>query len=160
MRYDTDEACGKWNEILAEDFRKDTDFIRAGDDLFTAVVRRHTNGDCITSDGLHLETANIQLGHFLNLHFRLDFLDGPDGYRMAPGRFSVATDTTRDDCRLATICCGLREPDGAFWYHSDTRITNASLPDDYAWAVAHTRVYGPPTIASWIARRSDKRGEQ
>ncbi|WP_145073541.1 hypothetical protein [Aureliella helgolandensis] len=158
-RYDSASACGKWNTTLIDDFRSDSDFIRAADELFSDVVSRHTNGECITSDGLLLETANIVLGGSIDLCFRLDFLDAPDGCGMAPAKFSVATDTTRDDCMLATLCCGLREPDGNFWYPSTRRMPSVTMPDDYDWAYSHTRVYGLPTISSWIDRRTPKRGE-
>ncbi|MCC9644329.1 hypothetical protein LOC71_18785, partial [Rhodopirellula sp. JC740] len=158
-RYDTAEACGKWNEELANDFRRDSDFIQAADDLFTAIVRRHTHGDSITSDGLYLNAVDIQLGVSLILQFRLNFLDASKGYSVAPARFSVAANTSREEYR-ATICCGLREPVGNFWYSPDNRITNASVADDHDWAVSQTRIYGPPTIASWIDRRCVKGGEQ
>ncbi len=58
----------------------------------------------------------INLGTSINLHFRLNFLEGPNGYGIAPGMLSVASDAKCDDCTLATLCGGLREPDRNFWY--------------------------------------------
>lgn len=159
-RYDSAGACGKWNETLIEDLRSDTDFIRTVDELFSEVVGQCTNGECVTSDGLSLETVKIVLGTTIDLCFRLDFLDAPHGYGMAPAKFSVANDATRHNCILATLCCGLHEPDGNFWYPKTRRIPNFVMPDDYDWAYSHTRTYGPPTITSWIGRRTRKRGEQ
>ncbi|TWT93036.1 hypothetical protein [Neorhodopirellula pilleata] len=102
---------------------------------------------------------DIDLDTSLDLYFRLYFLDAPNGYGIAPAKFSVASDTTRNNCTLATLCCGLREPDGNFWYPTTRRVPNVVMPDDYEWAYSHTRVYGPPTISSWIGRRTRKRGE-
>ncbi len=158
--YDSARACGQWNATLIEDFRSDSEFIHTADELFGEVVDQHTNGGCIASDGLSLEAVMIDLGTSLDLYFRLHFLDAPNGYGIAPARFSVATDTTRVDCTLAALCCGLREPDGDFWYPTTTRMPNVVMPKDYDWACRHTRVYGPLTISSWIDRQRRKRGEQ
>jgi hypothetical protein len=159
-RYDSAEACGKWNATLYEDFRSDTRFIYTLDEIFSDVVGRYTNGDCIVSDGLAFETVKIILGRAIDLCVRLDFLDGPHGYGMAPAKFSVANDNTRDNCIVATLCCGLREPDGDFWYPKGSRNHNVVMPDDYGWAYTYTRTYGPPTISCWIERRTQERGEQ
>ena len=158
-RYDSAGACGKWNVTLIDDFRSDSDFLRTIDELFSEVVGQYTNGECITSDGLTLETVKFVLGTAIDLCFRLHFLDAPHGYGMAPAKFSVAADTTRDDCMLAKLYCGLRDPDGEFWYPSTKRLPTVALPDDYDWAYSQTRTYGPRTISSWIDRRTQKRGE-
>ena len=122
-------------------------------------VGQHTNGECITSDGLSLETVKIVLGTAIDLYFRLHFLDAPHGYGMAPAKFSVAADTTRDDCMLAKLYCGLRDLDGEFWYPSTKRRPIVAMPDDYDWACSQTRTYGQPTISSWLDRGTQKRGE-
>jgi hypothetical protein len=149
-RYDSVDACGKCNVILFNDFRSDSDFLRSVDELFSEVVHQFTNGECITSDGLSLETVNIVLGTTIDLRFLLHFLDSPHGYGMAPAKFSVAADTNRHDCMLAKLYCGLREPDGEFWYRSTKRRPTVAMPDDYDWAYSQTRNYGPQTISSWI----------
>lgn len=128
-RYDSAGACGKWNLTLIEDLRSDTDFIRTVDELFSEVVGQYTSGECVTSDGLSLENVKIVLGTTIDLCFRLDFLDTPHGYGMAPARFSVTTAATRHNCTLATLCCGLHEPDGNFWYPKTRRIPNVVMPD-------------------------------
>ena len=155
--YASEAACGKWNGTLIEDFRSDFKFIRTADDLFGEVVEQQTNGACTASDGLSLETVMIDFGAAIDLYFRLHFLDAPNGYGIAPAKFSVAIDTNRDDSSLATLSCGLREPDGNFWYPSSKRATNAVMPDNYNWAYSHTRTYGPSTLSSWIDRRNRKR---
>ena len=161
LRYcDSVAACGQWNATLIDDFRCDSEFIRTADELFDEVVGQNTNGECITSDGLSLETARIDLGNSIELYFRLHYLEAPNGYGIAPAKFSVATDTTRHDCSIGTLCCGLREPDGNFWYPPTSQMPNVVIPDDYDWAYSQTRVYGEPTISSWIDRRHRKREEQ
>ncbi|MCA9192989.1 MAG: hypothetical protein KDB03_14535 [Planctomycetales bacterium] len=158
--YDSASACGQRYAILIEDFRSDSKFIRTVDELFREVVAQYTSGECIVSDGVSLETVVIDLGTSLDLYFRLYFLDAPNGYGIAPAKFSVASDTTRENCMLATLCCGMREPDGNFWYPTTRRMPNVVMPDDNDWAYSHTFVYGPPTISSWIGRQTRKRGEE
>jgi hypothetical protein len=153
-------ACGNWNATLIKDLRSDSEFIEVADELFCEVVNQHTNGECITSDGLSLVTAKIDLGKSIELYFRLNFLDAPNGYGIAPAKFSISIDTNRGDSMLATLCCGLRDPDGDFWYPITIQMPNVVMPDKYGWAYSHTRFYGPPTIASWIARRDRRCGEQ
>ncbi len=159
-RYDSAGACGQWNAALIEDFRSDSGFVRSADELFREVVSRHTNGECSVSDGLSLETTMIDLGTSIELYFRLHFLDAPNGCGMAPAKFSVATDATHYDRMLATLRCGLREPEGDFWYPDSGRFGNVVMPEDYEWAYTHTRTYGLPTISSWTGRRTRKRGKQ
>ena len=156
--YDSEVACGEWNGTLIEDFRSDFKFIRTADELFGEAVGQHKNGECIASDRLSLETVKIDFGATIDLYFRLHFLDAPNGYGISPGKFSVAVDTTRDDCSLATLSCGLCGPDGDFWYPSSKRMSNVVMPDNYDWAYSHTRTYGPPTISSWIDRRTRNAG--
>lgn len=158
-RYDSTDACGAWNATLIEDFRCDTDLITNAHELFSQIVAQHTQGKCVASDGLDLETAMIDLGKSIVICFRLHFLDAPNGYGIAPAKFSVIADITGNNCKTAILCCGLREPDGDFWYPSTRRIPNVVLPNDYVWAYFQSREYGPPTIASWIDRRSRKGGE-
>jgi hypothetical protein len=158
-RYHSADACGKCTATLFDDFRSDSDFLRTLDELFSEVVGQYTNGECITSDGLSLEHVEIFLGTAINLSFQLHFLDAPHGYGMAPAKFSVATDTTRDDCMHAKLYCGLRDPDGEFWYPSTKRLQTVAMSDDYNWAYSQTRTYGPPTISSWIDRRILERGD-
>ncbi|TWU51545.1 hypothetical protein [Rubripirellula reticaptiva] len=158
--YDSASACGQWNATLIEDFRFDSKFIRTVDELFGEVVAQHTNGECIASDGLSLETVVIDLGTSLDLYFWLHFLDAPSGYGIAPAKISISSDPTRADGSLAAVCCGLREPEGNFWYPTTKRTPRVVMPNDYDWAYSHVRAYGPPTISSWIDRRDRKRGEQ
>ena len=156
-RYDAAGNCGKWNARVVEDFRSDLEFIRKADELYANVVSQQTNGETVTSDGLALETVTIDFATSIDLHFRLSFLDGPNGYGMAPARLSVAT---RDHCTRGTLCCGLSGRDGNFWYPTTKRISNVVMPDDYDWAYSRTRVIGPQTISSWIDRRTQNPGEQ
>lgn len=153
-QYDSTSACGQWNATLIEDFRSAPEFMGTAEQLFGKVVNQRTNGECVASDGLSLDAVTIDLGNLIDLYFRLYFLDTPNGYGEAPAKLSVATDPKRSDCMLATLCCGLSEPDGDFWYPSTKRRSSVVLPDDYAWAYRNTRLYGPPTISSWMERRS------
>lgn len=159
LYFDTSDACGQSNATLIDDFRSDLKFIRAADDLFCEAVARHTGGECIASDGLSLETVMTLIGTSMSPCFRLNFLDSPFGYGQAPARFLVAIDPADRDRKLATICCGLRQPDGDFWYPSTKRVGNVVMPDDYEWAYSQTRCYGQPTVSSWLARRPRNRGE-
>ena len=159
LRFDTDDACGQWNSTLMEDFRSDSEFIRAADELFRIAVAEHTRRECITSDGLSLEAATIELGTSISLHFRLQFLDAPDGCWDAPAQFSVASGLDSSGVVNATLSCGLCEPDGDFWYPRNRRMTSVILGDDYNWAFRRTRSYGPPTISSWMQRRYRSCGE-
>ena len=158
-RYDSVGACGQGNATLIDDFRSDSEFVRTVDELFRRVVAQHTHSEFITSDGLSLEAVSIDLGLSLDLYFRLHFLDAPNGYGIAPAKYSVASDTTGDDSMLAELCCGLCESEGQFWYPTTKRMPNVVMPADYDWSYRTTRVYGPPKIASWIDRRDRKRGE-
>ena len=157
--FDSLDECGQWNSTLVEDFRSDTEFIRAVDELFRDAVGKHTNGACITSDGISLESVLIDFGTSLDLYFRLHFLDTPNGYGIAPARCSVEYDTTREDWMLAEICCGLCESEGQFWYPTTKRMPSVVMPGDYNWACRKSRVYGPTRIASWVYRQDRKLGE-
>jgi hypothetical protein len=158
-RYDCADACGKWNSILFDDFRSDLEFIRKAEELFAKIVAQLTEGKCVASDGLTLQSVTIDFGISIALHFLLIFLDAPNGYGMAPAKLSVVTDSARGDRTRGTLCCGLSGRDGNFWYPTARRILNSVMPDRYDWAYSYTRVVGPPTISSWIDRRTQKRGE-
>ena len=159
LRFDTTAACGQWNSHLIEDFRTDLRFVSTANDLFSEVVAEHSNGKCIASDGSLLETVIIDLGVSISLCFRLSFLDAPNGCRDAPARFFVAKDLIQNGYSRATLSCGLSGPETDFWYPGNGRMTSVLLPDDYHWAYHRTRIYGPPTISSWIQRRANERGE-
>lgn len=156
-RFDSTDACGRWNATLVDDFRSDSEFIRTADELFFDVTNQVTPGERIASDGLLLESVVIDIGNSIDLFFRLNFLIAPNGNGVAPAKFSFAADTAHDGCRVATLACGLREPDGRFWFPRSTRALNIVLPDDYAWAYSRTRAYDPPTIASWTDRQNQRR---
>ena len=57
----TADACGQWNAKLINDFRSDLKFIQAADDLFREAVTQQSDGECMASDGLSLETVTILL---------------------------------------------------------------------------------------------------
>ncbi len=158
-RYGSAIACGRWNATLIEDFRSDADFIRNANELFAYVVTQHTHGRCITPDGLAVENAIINLGESIVVYFRLHFLDAPNGYGIAPAKFSVRTVVAPDNITAATLCCGLSPPDGDFWYPPTNRVPSAILPNDYAWAFSLAREYGSTKIASWIDRQT-RRGSE
>lgn len=155
-RFATADACGPWNSELIDDLRSDTKFMHTADALFREIVALHSNAECDTSDGFSLETVAIDLGASIKIHFRLHSLDAPDGYGTAPAQIFVATDPTRNDCARVTLSCGLREPDGDFWYPANKRIHSVVLPDDYDWAYGRSRIYGPPTISSWMETQNRK----
>ena len=159
-RYDSAGACGKWNATLIEDFRSDREFIRTVDELFGRVVAEYTHSECITSDGLSLETGFIDLGLSLDLYFCLHFLDAPNGHGIAPAKYSVAVDTTHKNHLIATLCCGLREPDGDFWYPTTSAKYSVVMPEGYAWAFTRRRIYGPPNFSSWMKQLEKNGGEQ
>lgn len=143
---------------MIDDFRSDQKFVRTTDDLFAQAVAQHTDGECVTSDGIGIESVTVDFGQSMKLHFRLPFLDAPDGCWDTAGQFSVAPDSTNIDLQLATLSCGVREPDGDFWYPSSNRRRSVVLPDDYDWAYTKTRVYGSQTISTWMETRR-KTGE-
>jgi hypothetical protein len=159
LRFDTSTACGRWNSSLIEDFRSDLRFVGSADDLFSEAVAEYSNGECVASDGSSIETVMIDIGVSLAICFRLNFLDAPNGCWDAPARFIVAKDQTQSGFARATLSCGLREPGADFWYPKNKRKASVVLPDDYQWAYHRTHFYGPPTISSWIQRRSGERGE-
>ena len=134
--------------------------IRTADDLFCEAVAQHTNRACVSSAPLSLETVTIDHGTSINLFFRLNFFDATLGYGGAPTGFFVVNDPAHGDSKLGTLCCGLRQPDGNFWYPATKRMRNVVVRDDYDWAFSQTRVYGRPTISPWIERRPRKRREQ
>ncbi|WP_197172155.1 hypothetical protein [Novipirellula aureliae] len=138
---------------MIDDFQADDSFVRTTDDLFADAVAQQTNGECVTSDGIGIESVTIDFCRSIKLHFRLLFLDAPDGFWEAPGQFSVVPDPTNTDLQLATLSCGVREPDGDFWYPSSNRRRSVVLPDDYDWAYSRTRVYGSQTISAWMKTR-------
>ena len=158
-RFDTADACGRWNSILIEDFRSDTRFVHIADELFSDAVAEYSNGECVTSDGLAIESVTIDFGRSMKLHFRLQFLDAPNGCWDAPAQFSLAPDPNRVDNKCATLSCGLHESDGNFWHPRKRRMSSVVLPDDYDWAYRRTRIYCPPTISAWIQMRRSG-GEQ
>lgn len=129
-RYDCADACVKWNSTLVDDFRSDSEFIRKTDKLFTTIVAQQTDNECTTSDGLTLQAVTIDFGTSIALHFLLNFLDGPNGYGMAPARLSLVNESARGDRTRRTLCCGLSGRDGNFWYPNARRIPNVVMPND------------------------------
>lgn len=151
-RFDTETACGKWNTALSDDLRADGNFVSAAEQLFREAVQRHTDGVCIASDGFTIENVTVEFGIAMHIRFRLHFLDSPNGYGEAPARFSVLQTQGPNGTATATMNCGLREPEGNFWYPTNKRIT-ASLPKDYRWAYHRTCTYARNALTSWIKTR-------
>jgi len=157
-RFTTADSCGQWNATLSDDFRSDTEFLRNSDELFREVVSQYTGGKCVASDGVSLETVRIQVCNEIHLYFHLYFLDAPEGFDTAPAKFSVFSKEVGEEFTLATISCGLREPYGRFWHPPSKGRPSILWPDANAWALTLNRTYGPPTIASWMARRRRRPG--
>ena len=156
-RFDSESECGPWNSRLIDDFRSDSQFMNTVSELLRAVVGQHTKGLSIASDGLTLDSVMIHIGKSLELNFQMHFLDAPNGYSVAPARFSVTSHPSCPEDWLATLCCGLCEPDGDFWYPSAKQVSAIGIPDDYQWSYRLTRIYGPPTISAWLDRRRRER---
>lgn len=136
--------------------RADSELLIALDHLFNDVVGQHTEATCVVSDGILLDSA-ISVGNSaIDLLFRLDYLDTPNGYGTAPAKISVAIAQGKDECIVAKLSCGLTPPKGEFWFPSTMRPLRFPILDDGEWAYSKTRALGRPTIESWIKRRNLK----
>ncbi len=134
------------NAKLIDDLKSDAGFLHTANQLITEVVAQQTNRRCIASDGLVLVAAMIDIGKSISIHFRLHFLDTPSGYGMAPAKLAVAVDPTRDRYLISTLSCGLRQPEGDFWYPVSKRTPVGILP---------MIIIGPtPGPANTVKRRS------
>ena len=156
-RYTTQEACGRWNADLLDDFRADSEFMAAAEQIHVAAAQRCEQS--VAPDGLSIVGAQFELAVSLSVDFRFHSLDGPCGHASAPSRLSVNVIKDSDRSFVASFGCGLREPAGAFWYPNPSEQFPLHVPEDPAgWAFFHRKKYGVVSLTDWIEDRTNGRG--
>lgn len=157
-RFDSLDACGRWNMVLTDDVRADPELARSVEDVLRSIVYNHSKGRSVASDGLSIENVSIELHKMFRVRFRMHYLDSPSGYGEVPAELIVARSLDVPTQINTTMNCGLREPEGKFWYPANSRIA-INIPDNYRWAYCQTSKYGRETLATWSKKLYRDGGE-
>ena len=152
----SEEQCGKWNSSLVDDLNSDLLFIRNAEALHGFAVRDSIAGRLPTSDGLAVLHVDVDIRKSISVDFQLWFFvekRGQLGHSASPSRFSIQA--TTDNEFTATFGCGLRDPNGKFWYpRTNKHYGRYDVPPDSkdGWAFWREKQYGKSTLSNWMNR--------
>ena len=157
-RFDTEDACGRWNSLLQSSVTSDAKLFLAMD-----ILNEHAAKQCgqfLVPDGLLVMAIRIALCESLTIDFLINSLSGPNGFSNAPARFEVTVARDAGHIATARFRCGVGDSEGAFWYANTMKRSVMWVSDDYdAWAFERTKHFTKPTIAAWLQGPRDHRSQ-